>query len=160
MPLPLSLLTAPVSHEPQLLDLDGTVFIQLALFFIVLVVLTRFLWTPYLKVRTERTTRVEGYRNDAQRLEAEADARMNRAEAALAEARKQGGADRAAARADAQAHEQVLLAEAQADAQKALREASARLNATLMQERTKLQTAAAVVGRDAAKKILGREVLA
>jgi hypothetical protein len=29
-----------------------------------------------------------------------------------------------------------------------------------MQERTKLQTAAAVVGRDAAKKILGREVLA
>jgi len=103
---------------------------------------------------------VEGYRSEAQRLEAEADARMGRAEAALAEARKQGGADRAAARADAQAHEQVLLAEAQADAQKALREASGRLHSTLLQERAKLQTVAAAVGREAARKILGREVSA
>lgn len=160
MPLTLSLLTAPVSHEPQLLDLDATVFVQLGLFLLVVFALTKFLWGPYLRVRSERTTRVEGYRSEAQRLEAEADARMGRAEAALAEARKQGGADRAAARADAQAHEQVLLAEAQADAQKALREASGRLHSTLLQERAKLQTVASAVGREAARKILGREVSA
>jgi F-type H+-transporting ATPase subunit b len=160
MPFSLSLLTAPISHEPQLLDLDATVFVQLGLFVLVVFALTRFLWGPYLRVRSERTTRVEGYRSEAQRLESEADARLARAEAALAEARKQGGADRAAARADAQAHEQVLLAEAQADAQKALREATGRLNSTLTQERAKLQTVATAVGREAARKILGREVSA
>ena len=63
--LPLVLAPAPQSHEPQLIDLDQTVFVQLGIFLLLVLVLYRFLWKPYLRVRGERVTRVEGYRQDA-----------------------------------------------------------------------------------------------
>ena len=123
-------------------------------------VLRRFLWKPYLKVRDQRVTRVEGYREEAARLEADGDARLARAETELAEARRIGVGERAVARAEAMAREQTLLAEAQAAAQKTLREARAQLDATLAAERTGLQQKTVEIGREAAKKILGREVSA
>jgi F-type H+-transporting ATPase subunit b len=156
--LPMLLAAAPQAHEPQLIDVDGTVFVQLGLFLLLVVVLYRFLWKPYLRVRGERVTRVEGYREEAARLEAEAQARLARLEAELAEARRVGAGERAVARAEALAREHTLMAEAQAAAQKTLAEARAQLEATVAGERAKLQQKAAEIGREAAKKILGREV--
>jgi len=151
---------APQSHEPQLIDLDATAFIQLGLFLLLMLVLRQFLWKPYLKVRGERTTRVDGYREEAARLEAEATARLAKAEAALAEARRVGSGERAEARAVAQRRESELLAQANAAAQKELADARARVNATLAAERAKLQQTAGEAGLQAARKILGREVSA
>jgi F-type H+-transporting ATPase subunit b len=151
---------APESHEPQLIDLDGTVFVQLGMFLLLMAVLRQFLWKPYLKVKGERTTRVEGYREQAARLEAEAAARLAKAEAALAEARRVGAGERAEARAIAQKRENELLAQANAAAQKTLADARTRVNATLQAERAKLQQTASEVGLQAARKILGREVSA
>jgi F-type H+-transporting ATPase subunit b len=148
------------SHEPQLIDLDGTVFVQLGLFFLLMLVLSKLLWKPYLKVRGERTTRVEGYREDAVRLEADAAARLAKAEVALAEARRVGAGERVEARAIAHKRELELLAAASSAAQKTLAEARARVEAALTAERAKLQQTAADVGMQAARKILGREVSA
>jgi F-type H+-transporting ATPase subunit b len=149
---------APQSHEPQLIDLDGTAFVQFGLFLLLMLVLRQFLWRPYLKVLGERTTRVDGYRQDAVRLEAEAAARLAKAELALAEARRMGAGERVLARAAAHKREQELLAAANAGAQKTLAEARARVSATLTAERANLQQTAAEFGRQAARKILGREV--
>jgi F-type H+-transporting ATPase subunit b len=151
---------APESHEPQLIDLDGTAFVQLGLFLLLLVVLRQFLWKPYLKVLGERTTRVDGYKQDAVRLDAEAAARLAQAEAALAEARRVGAGVRVEARAAAAKREHEILAAANATAQKTLAEARARVSATLAAERAKLQQTAAEIGTRAAGKILGREVSA
>ena len=151
---------APESHEPQLIDLDGTAFIQLGLFLLLMLVLRQFLWRPYLKVLGERTTRVDGYKQEAVRLDAEAAARLAKAEAALAEARRVGSGERVEARAVAQKREQELLAAANAAAQKTLAEARARVSAALAGERAKLQQTAADIGAQAARKILGREVSA
>jgi F0F1-type ATP synthase membrane subunit b/b' len=159
-PLLLLAAEAPQSHEPQLIDLDGTAVIQLGLFLLLMAVLRQFLWKPYLKVRGERTTRVDGYREEAARLEAEAAARLAKAEAALSEARRIGAGERAEARAVAQRRENELLAAANASAQKTLADARARVTATLQTERTKLQQTASEVGLQAARKILGREVSA
>ena len=156
--LPTMLTAAPQAHEPQLIDVDGTVFVQLGLFLILALVLYRFLWKPYLRVRGERVSRVEGYREEAARIDAEAEARLGRLEAELAEARRAGAGERAVARAEALAREHTLMAEAQAAAQKTLADARAQLEATVAGERAKLQQKAAEIGRDAAKKILGREV--
>jgi F-type H+-transporting ATPase subunit b len=150
--------TAPQSHEPQLIDLDPTVFLQLGLFLLVMFALTRLLWRPYLKVRAERVTRVEGYREEAARLETEAAARLARAESALAEARRVGSGERAVARAEAHAREQTLLAEANSAAQRTLAEARTRLEASLVAERAQLERRAAEMGRQVARRILGREV--
>jgi F-type H+-transporting ATPase subunit b len=152
--------TAPESHEPQLIDLDGTVFVQLGMFLLLMAILRQFLWKPYLKVKGERVTRVDGYREEATRLEAEAASRLAKAEAALAEARRVGASERAEARSVAQKRENELLAQANATAQKALADARARVNASLTAERAKLQQTANEVGAQAARKILGREVSA
>ena len=151
---------APESHEPQLIDVDGTVFVQLGLFFVLMLVLHRFLWRPYLKVRGDRTTRVDGYRDEARRLEAEAAARLAQAEVALAEARRVGAGERVEARAVAHKREQEVLAAANASAQRTLADARARVDATLATERAKLQQTASEIGRQAARKILGREASA
>jgi F-type H+-transporting ATPase subunit b len=153
-----SILSAPQAHEPLLIDLDGTLYVQLGLFLLLAVVLHRFLWKPYLRVRGERVTRIEGFREEATRIEAEAEARLARTEAELEEARRVGSGERAVARAEARAREQTLLAEAQAAAQRTLTDARARLDATLVAERAKLQQKANDIGQEAARKILGREV--
>jgi F0F1-type ATP synthase membrane subunit b/b' len=159
----ISLLTAPVaptSPEPQLIDLDGTAFVQVGLLFLLMLVLWRLFWKPYLRVRNERVARVEGYREEAVRLEADAQQRLARAEAGLAEARRVGAGERAVARAEAQAREQTLLAEANAAAQKTLGEARERLATSVAAERSKLGATAEATAREAARKILGREVTA
>jgi F-type H+-transporting ATPase subunit b len=149
--------TAPVSHEPQLIDLDQTVFVQFGIFLVLALVLWQFLWKPYLRVRGERVTRVEGYRQDAVKMDADAAERLAKAEIALGEVRKQGSGERAAARAEAQAREAVVLAEASAEAQKTLAAARAKLDATLATERGKLDAQTREVAATAARRILGRE---
>jgi F-type H+-transporting ATPase subunit b len=156
----LYLLSAPQSHEPQLIDMDATVWVQFGIFLLLLAVLWQLLWKPYLRVRGERVARVDGYREEAARMEADAKERLGRAEAALAEARRVGSGERAVARAEAQAREQTLLAQANAAAQKTLADARKQLAATVESERTKLRTEAAATAREAARKILGREVTA
>ena len=151
---------APQSPEPQLIDLDGTAFVQFGLFLLLMLVLRQFLWRPYLKVLGERTTRVDGYKQEAVRLDAEAAERLAKAEAALAEARRVGAGERVEARAAAHKREQEVLAAANATAQKTLAEARARVTASLTAERAKLQQTAAEIGAQAARKILGREVSA
>jgi F-type H+-transporting ATPase subunit b len=151
---------APRSPEPQLIDLDATIFVQLGIFLLLLLILSRLLWRPYLRVRAERTSRVEGYREEAAKLEAEAAARLARAEAELAEARRVGSGERVVARAEAQAREQTLLAEANAAAQRELAEARNRLEAAMAAERGKVDAQAAEAGLEAARRILGREVAA
>ena len=155
-----SLLSAPESHEPQLLDVDLTILVQFGLFLLLLAVLSKLLWKPYLRVRDERVSRVDGYREEAVRLEAEAKDRLTRAEASLADARRLASGQRAVSRAEAQAREQTVLAEATAAAQRTLREARERLATSVDAERGKLRGVAADTAREAARKILGREVTA
>ena len=150
--------TAPEAHEPQLIDVDHTVFIQLGIFLLLMVILGKFLWGPYLRVRTQRVERVDGYREEAVKLEADAQQRLQRADAALAEARRVGAGERAVARAEAHNREQTLLAEATAADQRKLAEARTRLTAAVEAERKKLQGDSSDVAMSAARKILGREV--
>jgi F-type H+-transporting ATPase subunit b len=156
--LALLLQAAPEAHEPQLIDVDHTVFIQLGIFLVLMLVLSKFLWKPYLRVRTERVARVDGYREEAVKLEADAQQRLARADAALAEARRVGAGERAVARAEAHTREQTLLAEATAAAQRKLADARGRLTAAVQAERKKLEGDSSEVAMAAARKILGREV--
>jgi F-type H+-transporting ATPase subunit b len=149
---------APLAPDQQLLDVDGTVFVMLGLFFLVLIALTRLLWKPYLRVKEERVSRVEGYREQASRLEHEAATRLTAIEAQLADARRAASAERGRVQSEGQLVEQKILAEAQAAAQKTLTEARARVEAAFAAEKAKLQTRAAGLGREITEKVLGRPV--
>jgi F-type H+-transporting ATPase subunit b len=147
------------SPEPQLLDVDGTAWVMFGLFLVVVFVLTQWLWKPYIRVREERVARVDGYRQEAERLEKEAASRLTRVEAQLAEARRIGSAERGRARSEAQAAEARLTSEAQAAALRSLNEARARVEAAMATERAKLQDRAVVLGRQITEKVLGRSVV-
>jgi F0F1-type ATP synthase membrane subunit b/b' len=148
--------TAPQAGESQLLDIDNTVFVMLGLFLVLAFILTQWLWKPYLRVREERVRRVEGAREEADRLEADAAARLARIEAQLTEARKASQAERAQARAAAVAREQEIVAAAQEAARKQLIEARGKLDIALASERTRLAAHAQALGREIASKALGR----
>jgi len=152
------LVSAPQAAEPQLLDLDGTVFIMLGIFLILLLVLWQFLWKPYLRVRDERISRTEGARGKAVELENEAAARLARIEAALTEARRNGNTEIAQLRQEAQAKEQQIIAGAQEAARKMMIEARAKLDASVATEKANLQTETGVLARQIAEKALGRRL--
>jgi len=150
---------APQSPEPQVLDVDGTAWVMFGLFLVVAFILTQWLWKPYIRVREQRVARVDGFREEAERLEKEASTRLARVEAQLAEARRAGSAERGRSRAEAQAQEARLTAEAQAAAQRALAEARGKVDAALGAERARLQERAAKLGREITEKVLGRQVV-
>ena len=149
---------APRAAEAQLLDIDGTVFVMLGIFLVLLVVLWQFLWKPYLRVRDERVARVEGAREQAAGLDADAAARLARIESALVEARRGGDAEAGKQRHEAQAREQLLLAEAQAAARQMMAEARAQLDAAVAAERATLQQQTTLLAREIAEKALGRRL--
>lgn len=149
---------APQSQQQELLDIDGTLFIQLGLFVALAFTLNKLLWRPYLRLRTERVARVEGYRAEAARLEADAAARLGKVDAELGEVKRMGAGERAVARAEAHAREQTILAGATAEAQRTLAEARVKVEAALETERAKLEETAQALGREASRRILGREV--
>jgi F-type H+-transporting ATPase subunit b len=149
---------APHAAEPQLLDIDGTVFVMLGLFLVLLLILWQFLWKPYLRVRDERVERVEGAREKAAQLEADAATRLTRIEVALADARRAGLAETAKLRIEAQAREQQVVTEAQDAARKMMLEARAKLDAALVAEKANLQKHTNLLGRQIAEKALGRRL--
>jgi F-type H+-transporting ATPase subunit b len=150
--------TAPQAEESQLLDIDNTVFVMLGLFLLLAFILTQWLWKPYLRVREERVRRVEGARDEADRLDADAAARLARIETQLADARKASQAERAQARTAAVAREQEIISAAQEAARKQLIEARGKLDVVLASERSRLAVHAKDLGRELAEKALGRRL--
>ena len=150
--------TAPRSAETQLLDVDGTVFVMLGIFLILLLILWQFLWKPYLRVRDERTSRVDGAREKAAQLEADTTARLSHIETALAEARRNGLAETSKLRLEAQAREQQIITEAQEAARKMLAQARAQIDATLAIEKVNLQKHTDLLACQIAEKALGRRL--
>lgn len=150
--------TAPQAAESQLLDVDGTVFVMLGLFLLTLVLLTPLLWRPYIRIRGERATRIDGYRSQAEQMQADAKARLEKVEKQLTEARREGAGALAVARAEAQSREQTLLAQAHAKAQTTLAEAKGKLEAAMAAQMANLDLKAQALGKEAAAKVLGRSV--
>ena len=62
--------------EHPMLDMDLTVLLMLGIFLIVWAAATKLLFKPYLKMRDERTAGVDGAREEATRMNAEADAQL------------------------------------------------------------------------------------
>ena len=152
------LAAAPRSAEAQLLDIDGTVFVMLGIFLVLLLILWVFLWKPYLRVRDERVARVDGAREKAAQLDADSAARLLRIETALAEARRNGNAETGKQRLEAQAREQQIITEAQGAARKMMVQARAEIEAALTTEKANLQKHTDALGRQIAEKALGRRL--
>jgi F-type H+-transporting ATPase subunit b len=149
---------APQAAEKQLLDVDGTLFVMLGIFLVLLLVLWQLLWKPYLRTRDERVARTEGARERASQLDAQTASRLQRIEDGLAEARRAGEAESAKLRQEAQVKEQQITTEAHEAARKLMADARVALDATVATEKVALQEQASQLARDIAEKALGRSL--
>jgi len=141
-----------------LIDIDGTVFVQFALFLALFVVANRLLFQPYLRLRERRTAGIEGARAEAERMTAQADAKLAEYEKQLAVARDRANDEGRKVRLEAAAHEREVTAKARAAAQAATDAAQATMRRETEAARAQLLPQADALARAISSKLLGREV--
>jgi F-type H+-transporting ATPase subunit b len=141
-----------------LIDIDLTVFVQFGLFLILFVVANKFMFQPYLALRTRRKDGIEGARAEAERMSAQADAKLADYEKQLAQARSRANDEGRKVRAEAAAHEKTVTDESRAASQKVLDETTAKLRTETDAARLQLLPQANALARQIASKLLGREV--
>jgi|HubBroStandDraft_6_1064221.scaffolds.fasta_scaffold09971_3 F-type H+-transporting ATPase subunit b len=151
-----ALATLAAGHP--LIDIDYTVFVQFALFLIMFFVSNAFLFQPYLRLRQRRKDGIEGARADAERMSAQADAKLADYEKQLARARSNANDEGRKVRAEAAAHEKQVIDATRADAQKSIDDATATMRRETDAARLALLPQASSLARQLASKLLGREV--
>ena len=149
---------APLKEEHPLIDIDHTVWIQLVLFLIVALIGSRLLFRPYLRMRDERSAGIEGARDEAARLSAEADARLAHYEREIASARAKAQDERRTMRTDAAARQREATETARAQAASAFENARLRVERETNVARQQLMPRAAQTAEEIAGKLLGRKV--
>ena len=141
-----------------LIDIDATVIVQLVLFLVLFVVANRLLFQPYLKLRERRREGIEGARAEAERMTAQADAKLADYEKQRAVARDRANEEGRKVRAEAAAHEREVTDKARAAAQAATDEAQAQMRRETEAARAQLLPQAEALARAISSKLLGREV--
>jgi F-type H+-transporting ATPase subunit b len=141
-----------------LIDVDGTVVVQFVLFLALFAVANRFLFQPYLALRERRRAGIEGAREEAERMTAEADARLAEYERQLAVARERAGDEGRKIRLEGAAHEREVTGAARASAQKAFEQAQATMRRETEAARAQLIPQADALAKAMSSKLLGREV--
>lgn len=153
--LPLVSLAAANAHP--IIDLDSTVFLQLAIFVVTAVVLTKYLFKPYLAIRAQRGAGMEGARDEARHLDEEAQARLADYESKLAAAKSRANAERGKLQAAAVVRDREISEAARASTHGALETARGKLAKDAAEARAQLEPRAQEIARGIFKKILGRE---
>jgi F-type H+-transporting ATPase subunit b len=156
-----TLLIAAQQEEapPPLIDVDGTLFIQFALFLIMLFILSRLVFRPYLKLRDERHKGIEGAREEATKMQERARGVNADYDAQLTRARQRGSEERQRLRAEAATYERQVLGAARDESQKALEAARGKIASEASDARTKLTAESTALARQIVTKVLGREVV-
>jgi F-type H+-transporting ATPase subunit b len=150
------LVTLAAGHP--LIDIDWTVVVQFGMFLILFFIANKLLFQPYLRLRERRRAGIEGARAEADRMTAQADAKLADYEKQLASARDRANEAGRSVRAEAAAHEKQVTDQARATAQKAMSEAQARVRAETDAARLALLPQANALAKQIASKLLGREV--
>jgi F-type H+-transporting ATPase subunit b len=151
-------LCAAGGHDPPLIDIDATLFIQLGIFLVLFVVLRKFVFLPYLEAKKDRAANIDGAREKANRLQSDAAEKLDRYERRLTDARKEAAAGRSKERAEGEAKAAEVLASARQKAEGRLSEARTKINKSVPAAELALRTRADELARAIASKVLGRAV--
>ena len=155
----LALLAASGGHKaPPLIDVDGTVFVQFAIFMVLLFVLNTFVFKPYLAMRRDQEDSIEGAKARATSEQDNASEMLAGYEAKLLSARKEAAAERLVVRADGESKAQKTLAIARKSAEKQVVDAREKLEKVAPAARLALRTRADQLAKVVAAKVLGRAI--
>jgi F-type H+-transporting ATPase subunit b len=139
-------------------DVDLTFVVQLVLFIGLTLVLKPVLFDPMLKLFEERERRIDGAKAEARKLDGASTTALERYEIEMGKARAAASVERDKIRAEGVKREHEVLATVRTATTKALDDGrrAARIEADRV--RTDLRNDAAVLARELAKRVLGREV--
>jgi F-type H+-transporting ATPase subunit b len=139
-------------------DLDLTVFVQVAIFIVMLLVLKPLLFDPMLKLFEEREKRIEGARAESLKLDRESADAQSRYDAAMQKARAVAGAERDKLRAEGAKQENEILAKARAEAASVMEAGRTKVQAERHTASEALKMGSKELGRELAARVLGREI--
>jgi F-type H+-transporting ATPase subunit b len=142
----------------SIVDLDGTVFVQLAMFFIAFIVLYGLVFKPMVALLDAREEAVEGARNQAKQLDSDVQAKQATFEAELRRVRTSSGEERERLRGEGQELERRLLERVRVETQALVNEPKTRLESEANTVRAELGAQSGELARDIASRVLGREV--
>jgi len=141
-----------------LIDLDGTFFVQITIFFLAFFILKSLVFGPVMKVMDAREAAVGGARREAQALEAEVAEKKANFETQLRKVRDEASREREAQRVEAQKLARNLTEQARQDAATRLTEARAQLDRDADKVRAEARKQVPEVADQIASKILNRSV--
>ena len=139
-------------------DLDLTLFVQLGFFLVLLFVLKPTLFDPMMRLFEEREKRIDGTRHQATKEDERSAKALAKYEAILATARDAGSAERDIIRAEGMKREAALMSQVRIDVAATLERGRAEIGQEAKTAREQLRGEARALGRDAASRVLGREV--
>lgn len=149
---------AAEEKAPPIIDIDGTVLVQFALFILMFLVLRAFLFKPYLKMRDERSEKIEGAEAKAEALSKRADDLEAQYQAKVTKARSAADEERARLQGEGRTREAELLAQARSRAQERIQATRGQIAAQVKTAQGELEQRAETLGHVLASKLLGREV--
>ena len=141
-----------------LIDVDGTVVVQLVLFLVLFAIANKFLFQPYLALRERRKAGIDGARAEADRMTAQADAKLVDYEKQLGLARDRANEEGRKVRAQAAADEARVTKETRASVQTEIDAAQAKMRRETEAARAQLMPQADALAKAITRKLLGREV--
>jgi F-type H+-transporting ATPase subunit b len=147
-----------IASGHPLIDIDATAIVQFALFLVLMFVANKLMFQPYLALRERRKAGIEGARAEAERMTAQADAKLADYEKQLAVARNRANEEGRKVRAEAVTHERETTETTRATTQKSIDEAQAKMRTQAEAARAQLMPQAEVLAKQIASKLLGREV--
>jgi F-type H+-transporting ATPase subunit b len=139
-------------------DFDATFVVQLVLFVALTLFLKPVLFDPMLKLFEERERRIDGAKLLARKIDDKSATAQAKYETEMAKARASAAAVRDKIRADALKHEQEILGAVRASTAKVIEDGKRSALAEAEKARAALKADAAVLARDLAGRVLGREV--
>lgn len=142
------------AHEGGLISLDKSLIVQAVNFLILLVLLQRLLYKPFVAKMEERTAAIKRSLEEAQAARAEAARQQEENEARLRAAHAEAAAIRAQALKDAADEQKRLVDAARGEAQRLLESARAQMDADVRRAREELRREVADLATAVAEKLV------
>jgi F-type H+-transporting ATPase subunit b len=154
----MTFLSAALLSGGSIIDLDGTIFVQLVIFFMAFFILKALVFKPMMALFDAREEAIDGARREAKELVREAEKKGASFDDEMREVRREAGAERDKLRAEGLRLEREMLEKVRAETSETLSAAEKKLNQEAEQVRTEMKTQVPLLARKIASQLLGREV--
>ena len=156
--MPFSVALGVMLSEGSVIDLDGTVFVQIVVFFIVFFILRSLVFRPVLALFDAREQAIEGEKQKAGEMTSKADEKLAKYESEISRLRDIANQERDKMRSEGQKLAREIADQARAESETLIAESKSKLEAESRRVRDEVKVVVPTLARQIAGKLLDREV--